>query len=143
MRQRPPMSAGALCLLLRITLDHGRGGTNRPTPLLCFTISCCWLARTSERSRSSRMLRSGGLYGTISIPRYDADLFPQPSPQCVRRRHWNNLVAGVNSHVAALGRPEFSLTLSEVSQRPQLEIARSLGFLRVVWIEVVRILTGT
>jgi len=83
-------------------------------------------------------------YGTSRPPRYDPDaVHARQYPEYAKNQAWRSLVDVVNKYVAALGRPVPSLAHPEASGNPQLDIASSLGFLRVVWIEVVRILSGT
>jgi len=83
-------------------------------------------------------------YDTSSPPWYDSDAaLARRNPAYAKNQGWCSLVNVVNQYVAALGQPVSTLTHPEASENPQLAFASSLGFLRVVWIEVVRTLSGT
>lgn len=97
-----------------------------------------------EKWEAERNAAWDAKYNLSSPPRYDSDAaYARKDPAYAQSLGWGFLVDVANKYVAALGQPASSLTCPDGPRPPQFDIASSLGFLRVVWLEIIRLLSGT
>ena len=82
-------------------------------------------------------------YGlTRPVHDHEAEL-ERKYPDYAINKGWQTLIDMVNKYIVALGRSEVCLVYDDTSSQARLHMVSSLGFLNIVWIEIVRAITMT